>query len=83
MTYTPALLEHLRRLEAHYLGDVHRAKAALLQACPEIAGLGGPGDEDAQKRAQIDLSLAALCRCKVHEHLARAAAAEQQECRAA
>ena len=82
MTYTPALLEHLRHLEALYLEDVHRARAALLQACPEIPGLRGPTDEGAQKCARIDLSLAALCRCKVHEHLARAAA-EQQECRAA
>jgi hypothetical protein len=82
MTYTPALLEYLRHLEVRYLEDVHRARATLLQAAPEIPDLGGQGDEDAQQCAQIDLSLAALCRCKVHEHLARAATA-QQGCRAA
>lgn len=82
MTYTPSLVDHLRHLEVRYLEDMHRAKAALLQACAELPGLGGPGDEDAQKCAQIDLSLAVVCRCKVQEHLARAAV-EQQGCKAA
>ena len=44
MTYTPALLDHLRHLEARYLEDVHRAKAAFLQACLETPSLGSPGD---------------------------------------
>jgi hypothetical protein len=82
MTYTPLLIGHLRCLEAHYPGDVHRAKAALLKACRPIPNLGAQANQDAQQCAQIDLSLAALCRCRLQQHLARAAA-EGQGCKAA